>query len=138
MAQFDFKKKQDKYIVTNQETTPITYEVKRLYDCVNFITISDGTLGSSLTQESERIFDFIEDGEYQIIIDGTDTINIKHYNKLLLSIIEGVVDNICDCKCGCECSDDENKLCSLLMLRAKIDVYKRLTNPQGVAYFDAV
>ena len=134
MAQFDFKKKQDKYLVTNEEIVPITYEVKKLYDCENFLTISDGTIEPGETEE----FDFTQDGEYQIIINDEDTIFIKHYLKLLLSIIDGVVNTICDCKCGCECSDDEAPLCSLLMLRAKIDVYKRLTNPQGVAFFDAV
>ena len=135
MAQFDFKKKQDKYSVTNEEIVPITYEIKKLYDCVNFLTISDGTIEAGETEE----FEFTEDGEYRIVInDGEDTIYIKHYLKLLTSIIEGVLDNLCDCKCGCECSDGEDPLCNLLMLRAKIDVYKRLINPEGVAFFDAV
>jgi len=135
MAQFNFTKKQDKYLVTNEEIVPITFEIKKLYDCVNFLTISDGTIEPGVTKE----FDFTEDGEYRIVInEGEDTIYIKHYLKLLLSIIDGITDNICDCKCGCECSDEDNSLCNLLMLRAKIDVYKRLINPQGVAFFDAV
>lgn len=135
MAQF--KKKQDIYSVTNNETIPVTYEVKKLYDCVNFLTISDGTIEVGETEE----FDFIEDGEYQIVVNGTETttIYIKHYLKLLNSIIEGVLNNICDCNCGCECLDEsEDPLCNLLMLRAKIDVYKRLINPQAVAFFDIV
>jgi len=134
MAQFNFTKKQDKYLVTNEEIVPINYEVKKLYDCTNFLTIADGVIEPGETKE----FDFTEDGQYQIVINETDTIHIKHYLKLQLSIIEGVLNTICDCKCGCECNDNEDELCNLLMLRAKIDVYKRLTNPQGVAFYDAV
>lgn len=137
MAQFDFNKKQDIYSVTNEEIVPITYEVKKLYDCTSFLTISDGTIEPGETE----VFDFIDDGEYQIVVTGeidSNTIYIKRYLKLLTSIIEGILDNICDCKCGCECSDDEDPLCRLLMLRAKVDVYKRLINPGGVAFFDAV
>ncbi len=134
MAQFDFKIKQDKYSVTNQEDVAITYEVKRLYDCTNFLTISEGTIEPAITEE----FSFNQDGEYQIIINETDTITIKHYLKLKDSIIEGVLNLICDCNCGCECNDEEDNYCNLLMLRAKIDVYKRLTNPYGGAFFDAV
>lgn len=134
MAQFNFTKKQDKYLVTNEEIVPINYEVKKLYDCTNFLTITEGVIEAEEIKE----FNFTEDGQYQIVINETDTIHIKHYIKLQLSIIEGVLNNICDCNCGCECNDNEDELCNLLMLRAKIDVYKRLTNPQGVAFYDAV
>lgn len=134
MAQFNFTKKQDKYLVTNKEIVPINYEVKKLYDCTNFLTITEGVIEAEEIKE----FNFTEDGQYQIVINETDTIHIKHYIKLQLSIIEGVLNNICDCNCGCECNDNEDELCNLLMLRAKIDVYKRLTNPQGVAFYDAV
>ncbi|MFV0254746.1 MAG: hypothetical protein ACK5G7_01240 [Erysipelotrichaceae bacterium] len=134
MAQFDFKKKQDTYLITNQEVVPINYEIKKLYDCTNFLTISDGVILPNETQ----IFDFSDDGEYQIVIEETDIVSIKHYLKLQNSIIEGVLNSICDCKCGCECNDDKDEFCDLLMLRAKIDIYKKLTNPQGVAFYNAV
>lgn len=134
MAQYDFKKKQDKYLVTNEDVVPINYEIKKMYDCTNFLTITDGVIEPGEVKE----FDFTEDGQYHIIIDEVDTIYIKHYLKLQISIIEGILDNICDCKCGCECSEEKNPYCQLLMLRAKMDVYKRLMNPSGTAFYDAV
>ena len=65
MAQFNFTKKQDKYLVTNEEIVPINYEVKKLYDCTNFLTIADGVIEPGETKE----FDFTEDGQYQIVIN---------------------------------------------------------------------
>ena len=135
MIKFNFKKTKDSYLVTNEEILPISYEIKKLYDCKDFLAISGGVLNS----QENKDFTFTEDGEYKIIFNEVDIILIKHYEKLLTSIIEGVTHNVCNCQCGCECSEEEdNSLCDLLMLRAKIDVYKRLINPQGVAFFDAI
>ena len=133
MAEFSYKKVQDKYFVTNDDTIPLEYKVKNLDDCVNFNTISEGTIAVGETKE----FKFSKDGEYLICINETDTITIKYHLNLQLSIIEGMLNTVCDCSCGCECND-KNELCDLLMLRAKIDVYKRLTNPSGRAFYDAV
>lgn len=134
MRLYKFEHKQDVYSITNEDVVDINYTVKRLFDCNSFIAIADGTIVPGDT----KTFEFTEDGEYQIILEDSDIINIKHYLKLQLSIIEGILNTVCDCKCGCECGEDENPYCSLLMLRAKMDVFKRLTAPQGGAFYNAV
>jgi len=135
MAQFNFTTKQDTYLVTNEEPTAITFEVKKLYDCVDYLTVFDGVIQPGET----RKFEFNEDAEYQIILDGTDTIIIRHYLRLLTSIIEGVLETVCDCNCGCDCSEEEETMmCKLLMLRAKLDLYRKLKNPEGAVYYNAI
>lgn len=140
MIQYSIRKTQDKYFITNEGASTINYETKKLYDCVNFLSIFDGEILAG--QEVE--ITFTGDGEYQIVlalIGSVDvTIPIKYFLSLQLSFIESVADTICECGCGCDdCSEtSKDKLCNLLMARAKIDVYKRLTNPEAVAFFDAV
>lgn len=134
MTQFNFKKIKDKYYIKNNELVSINFEVMRIFNCHEYLTIFEGIIESGETKE----FDFDIDAEYKIIINEINVVNIKHFLKLQESIIQGVIDNLCDCKCGCECGKAEDGLCNLLMLKAKLDVYKMLINPQGVAFFNAV
>ncbi len=137
---YTIEKRQDKYFILNEGTSTINFEVKKLYDCVNFLTIYDGEI---LVGEEVEIT-FNGDGEYLVELtdDTTDVINIpiKHYLKLQLSMIDSIYTTICNCECECEdCKEDTcEELCDLLITRAKVDTYKRLINPKAVAFFDAV
>lgn len=130
---FKYLQKQDRYFIkNNEEDDAIKYVVKHLFDCNSFLTITDGEILPGSTKE----FKFIEDGEYQIILNGEYSTTIKHYLKLQNSIIEGIVDTICDCGCGCNCDGKDDKCCKLLTLRAKIDVYKRITEPFAEPFYN--
>ena len=136
---YKIEKRQDRYYLMNLDDTSFDYTVKHSFNCTSFLTIYDGTLAG----ETEVEITFLDDGEYQIVLtDGVDviTIPIHYYLKLQTSFISNMTDAICCCGCGCDdCNEDKcQKYCNLLMLRAKIDAYKRLINPEGVAFFDGV
>ena len=130
------KKIQDIYTLTNDNAYAIQAELQILENCVSYSTLET----VEILAGASRNYKLTVDGDYQILVtaDGqpNETATIKHYLKLQTSIIESVLDIICDCECGCECSDGVDELCALSMLRAKIDVCKRLTNPQGAGFFD--
>lgn len=131
------KEAQDIYTLTNDNAYTVQAELQILENCVDYTTLETVDI---LSDES-RDYKFTVDGNYRILItaDGEEdeTVTIRHYLKLQTSIIEGVLDLLCDCDCGCECIE-EDQMCQLLMLRAKIDAYKRLTNPEAVGFFDIV
>lgn len=135
MILFDLDKDQDKYYLKNTGTIIISYVLKKLSNCTSFTEVFSDTIVVGGTVE----IPITEDGEYQLVIsDGTNpdlTITLRYYVNLLLNVIENLEEALCDCDCGCDCED---KLCHLLMTRAKLDAYKRLINPEGVAFFDAV
>jgi hypothetical protein len=147
MTSFTFKKSKDLYVVTNLESVAIHYEVKKQAYDKSLITVQEGFLQPSSTKN----FKLIGDGEYNIVLtvplDSLEerslfippgNIYIKHYNTMLLSIIGSITEDICDCNCGCDCGESKEAFCNLLMLRAKMDVFRRLTNPEGVVFYDTV
>lgn len=140
MIEYTFERRQDKYFIKNEGTITIEYKLKKLFDCVNFLDI----FNSQILPGDEIEISFTGDGEYQVILnDGTNPeveLSIKYYLTLQTSIIESVFSILCDCECGCNsCAEDsDNKFCDLLMTRAKIDTFKRLTNPEGIAFYNTV
>mgnify|MGYP000610318492 CR=1 FL=1 len=139
MVDFRFNKLEDRYYITNNETTDVTYVLKKLYDCTDFLEIFDGTIAAG---EQVEIL-LTGDGEYQVLLtnssDEESTVVIKHYLELQTSFIEDVYSVLCQCECGCkDCTElDIDEFKALLMTQAKIETFKRLTNPRYVAYLDA-
>jgi hypothetical protein len=144
--EYSFREKNDRYYIQNlDDFNSINFEVKKSLSCqpLEFETMYvDSLLGG----EEKEVF-LRGDGVYQIFfpednpstpeVEGI-TITIKKYDTLLSSIIEGMGQEVCECNCGCDCNEERDDNCGLLMLRAKMDVYKRLINPAAVSFFDAV
>lgn len=125
------EKRQDDYYIVNNTSVAITYKVEQLKNCTNF----DGILAGTIEPGDEVLLVFTEDAEYKVILDNTEEFIILYYVNLQTSIICSINDILCGCDCECSSSSE---FCDLLKLRAKIDVYKRLTNPYGVAFYDTV
>ncbi len=142
---YSFTEKYDKYYIENLDETPLNFEVRKSLKCqpLEFVTIYTDTAEKG---EKKEIF-LNEDGLYQVYLidDNPDTLQvegvpltIKKYDRLLSSIIEGMGQEVCECNCGCDCNEEHDDNCGLLMLRAKMDVFKRLISPAGASFFDAV
>jgi len=136
---YTITKNQDVYTLLNNDATDLTYTLQKITDCVNYSNLSTNVLA----QDEEVELELDGDGDYNLVLkDGVDTVNvsIKYYYDLQISLIESIFNNICDCSCGCgDCSETNcTKYCNLLMARAKMDVYKKLTNPNGSTFFDDV
>lgn len=122
------------HIITNMDVEPMTVETHKKENCKDFTKIQE----TIILPGDNHTFDFkFLDGEYRFII-GEDTVIAKSYLNLRQSIVEGILNYVCDCNCGCNCDGKDHNYCNLLMLRAKVDVYKRLMNPEGVAFYDAI
>lgn len=136
MAIYSLTKSKGRYIILNEgrlEEISIKTQIKvkdQDFETISEIFLSPGEF-------TPIVFGPL-DQEYKILINDTEAIYIKNYINLQTSIIEGILNYVCDCNCGCNCENDNNSLCNLLMLRAKIDVYKRVMSPQGTAFFNAV
>lgn len=137
---YTYEKDQDKYYVTNNEGTDITYVLSKKDDCVSYNQVSTGTI----TPAEKKEITLSTDGDYELVLTNsaleTATINILHYLELELSMIEDIYSVLCECECGCsQCNDLETDRCEALSVtRTKIDAYKRLTNPLYVTYLDLI
>lgn len=136
MVNAQLKKVQDKYFLVNNEITPITYVLKRLTGCTSYFAIFSGTLDPA----TELEVTLAQDGEYQLIVTNAAleevTLGFKNYICLQHSLIENIYYTLCDC--DCECSDCDSDCEYTLMTHAKMQAYKRLINPEGQAFFDAI
>lgn len=129
-----FIKIEDKYSLTNEGSEDITYTISILEDCINYSIITEGTI----PPEETVLVDLQKDGNYVILVEGEEPIEVKHYPILVESIVKGMKNEVCGCNCGCDCAEETDSFCGLLMLRAKIDVFKRLINPLGDSFFTSV
>ena len=141
MIEFLIEKIQDKYYLQNEGTLDISYTIQKLTSCTVFTTVRDGSV--SPTERVELFFK--EDGDYQIVLnDGTNPefiVPIQYFLNLQMSIIENILHLVCESNCGCvDCFDIDSKdiYCRLLIARARMDAYKRLTSPQGESFYNAV
>lgn len=143
--EYSLREKNDRYYIQNQQLAPINFEVRKSLSCypLEFSTIYTDSVLPGLEAE---IF-IKEDGIYEIFLINEDPntleiegepYRIKKYDTLLSSIIEGMGQEVCACSCGCDCNEESDDNCGLLMLRAKMDAYKRLIHPKGASFFNAV
>ncbi len=121
---------QDQYFLTNTGENIITYNVKKSNNCVDFLTIYDGTI----QPDGVAPITFNNDGDYLIEITDGEVITerfIKYYLQLQELMIEDVKQILCGCGCGCGCDDCDDQDCNLFLSgKNKIDAFLKLVNPQ--------
>jgi hypothetical protein len=137
---YTYAKEQDKYYVTNDEGTDITYVLSRITDCINYTEVSTGTITPA--QKAEIVLAL--DGVYRLTLTNaameTAIEDINHYLSLETSLIQDVFDVLCGCECGCTpCSGVDIASCEAIQITSsKMQSYVRLTAPLYDAYLAVV
>lgn len=135
MATFELYKIKDKHFLKNQGREVIKYDIIPVLGPVR--PIPEPFTG--VVEPIETIeLPIKNDGSYELYVDDVKYTTITVQETLLKSILDSIIKDVCDCNCGCDCGEDKNEYCNLLMLKAKMDVFKRITNPEGVPFYNIV
>jgi len=130
---FKLYKKSGIFYLDNISNNVLNYVLKESFNCKNYEDILIGTLNPG---EVKQFLPENKDGDYILEIDNVE-INIKYYPILEKEMIYNFYKLICNC--GCTNCDNNNILsCDFINTKNLIDLYKRLINPLGKAFFDKI
>jgi len=134
MIDYTIKRHENTYTLTNNSVDDYTVEIYKTYNCDTELKFFEFSLPAS----ENYIIKFREDAIYRIVIKSIieeTEFTIKHFVDLQESIITGIENYVCDGMCGCKSCIYPKDPCDLLMLKAKMDVYKNLVYPEAEDYF---